>query len=150
MLEVTESSLLEDTDANGEHLQALRELGVRLALDDFGTGYSSLNYLRRHRMDVLKIDRSFIDGVDRPSEQSALVDAMLAMATALDLRVVAEGIEHPAQLAHLRDRGCPLGQGYLFARPLTPADLLTLLVSGGLAHRPPRRATRPSSMRLPH
>jgi diguanylate cyclase (GGDEF)-like protein len=127
MLEVTESSLLEDTNSNARRLQALRGLGVRLAVDDFGTGYSALNYLRRFRMDVLKIDRAFIDGVDSPSEQSALVDAILTMARALDLRVVAEGIEENPQLAHLRERGCPLGQGFLLARPVTGADLTALL-----------------------
>jgi diguanylate cyclase (GGDEF)-like protein len=129
MLEVTESCLLEDTQTNSRRLQALRALGVRLALDDFGTGYSALNYLRRFRMDVLKIDRSFIEGVESPSEQSALVDAILAMAGALDLRVVAEGIEHGPQLQHLRDRACPLGQGFLFSRPL-PAVELTALLAG--------------------
>ncbi len=129
MLEVTESALLEDSTTNARRLQALRRLGVRLAIDDFGTGYSALNYLRRFRMDVLKIDRSFIDGVDNPSEQSALVDAILTMARALDLRVVAEGIEEDPQLAHLRGRACALGQGYLFARPLPPAELTALLAS---------------------
>jgi diguanylate cyclase (GGDEF)-like protein len=127
MLEVTESSLLEDSNTNARRLEALRRLGVRLAIDDFGTGYSALSYLRRFRMDVLKIDRSFIDGVDTPSEQSALVDAILTMAQALNLRVVAEGIEHQPQLAHLRERACPLGQGFLLARPLAPADLSALL-----------------------
>ena len=127
MLEVTESSLLEDSATNARRLQALRDLGVRLAIDDFGTGYSALNYLRRFRMDVLKIDRSFIAGVETPSEQSALVDAILAMARALGLRVVAEGIEDDPQLAHLRERACPLGQGFLFARPLPAAELSALL-----------------------
>jgi len=134
MLEITESSLLEDTHTNARRLEALRELGVRLAIDDFGTGYSALNYLRRFRMDVLKIDRSFIDGVESPTEQSALVDAILAMAAALGLQVVAEGIEHLPQLAHLRERACPLGQGFLFARPLPPDELAALLAqrSGAL------------------
>jgi diguanylate cyclase (GGDEF)-like protein len=133
MLEVTESCLLEDTQTNSRRLQALRDLGVRLALDDFGTGYSALNYLRSFQMDVLKIDRSFIDGVESPSQQSALVDAILAMAGALDLRVVAEGIEHQPQLTHLRERACTLGQGYLFARPLPPCELAALLAAGSRA-----------------
>ena len=127
MLEVTESSLLEDTETIARRLEALRASGVRLAIDDFGTGYSALNYLRCFRMDVLKIDRSFIDGVDSPSEQSALVDAILTMAQALNLRVVAEGIEDMPQLDYLRKRACPLGQGYLFARPLPAADLAEVL-----------------------
>jgi EAL domain-containing protein (putative c-di-GMP-specific phosphodiesterase class I) len=118
MLEVTESSVLEDTTTNARRLQALRDLGVRLAIDDFGTGHSAMDYLRRFRMDVLKIDRSFIDGVDTPSEQSALVDAILGRARALGLQVIAEGIELDPQLAHLRRLECPLGQGFLFARPL--------------------------------
>ncbi|HEY6886315.1 MAG TPA: EAL domain-containing protein, partial [Solirubrobacter sp.] len=118
VLEVTESSLVGDLEA--ERLQALRRLGVRLAIDDFGTGYSSLSYLRRFPMDVLKIDRSFTrDACD----DSALLQAIVAMGESLGLVLIPEGIEEPEQADALRALGCRLGQGYLFGRPV-PADEL--------------------------
>jgi diguanylate cyclase (GGDEF)-like protein len=119
MLEVTESSLVGDAEA--ERLQALRRLGVRLAIDDFGTGYSSLSYLRRFPMDVLKIDRSFTRDA---CEDSALLQAIVAMGESLGLVLIPEGIEEPEQADELRALGCRLGQGYLFGRPV-PADQLT-------------------------
>jgi diguanylate cyclase (GGDEF)-like protein/PAS domain S-box-containing protein len=127
MLELTESSLISDSERNALRLQQLRELGVRLAIDDFGTGYSSLNYLRRFRMDVLKIDRSFTNGVTHPGEEAALVRAMIAMGESLDLDVIAEGIEDDDQLDHLIDLECSLGQGFLFSRPLDLEHLEALL-----------------------
>ena len=102
---------------------ALRELGVGLAIDDFGTGYSSLSYLRRFPMDVLKIDKSFVDHIAEAGRDSALVEAMVYMGSTLDLRVVAEGIEDAEQLEALRGLNCALGQGYLFARPLPPGEI---------------------------
>ncbi|HEX6023090.1 MAG TPA: GGDEF domain-containing phosphodiesterase, partial [Solirubrobacter sp.] len=119
VLEVTESSLVDDLEA--ERLQALRRLGVRLAIDDFGTGYSSLSYLRKFPMDVLKIDRSFTRDA---TEDSALLQAIVAMGESLGLVLVPEGIEEPEQADALRALGCRLGQGYLFGRPV-PADELT-------------------------
>ena len=119
MLEVTESSLVGDAEA--ERLQALRRLGVRLAIDDFGTGYSSLSYLRRFPMDVLKIDRSFTRDA---CEDNALLQAIVAMGESLGLVLIPEGIEEPEQADALRALGCRLGQGFLFGRPV-PADELT-------------------------
>jgi diguanylate cyclase (GGDEF)-like protein len=120
-LEITEGLLLEDACAVGPTLEAVRRLGVRIALDDFGTGYSSLAYLRRFPIDRLKIDRSFIGGLHRDPEANAITIAILGMAGALDLPVVAEGVETEEQAWALHDLGCGFGQGYLFARP-APAD----------------------------
>jgi diguanylate cyclase (GGDEF)-like protein/PAS domain S-box-containing protein len=123
LLEVTETALIQDTEGNESRMIALRDLGVRLAIDDFGTGYSSLSYLRRFPMDVLKIDKSFVDHIAETGRDSALVEAMVKMGSSLDLRVVAEGIEDLGQLEALRTLHCALGQGYLFARPLDPGDV---------------------------
>jgi diguanylate cyclase (GGDEF)-like protein/PAS domain S-box-containing protein len=136
LLEVTETALVQDSEGNEQRMRALRALGVRLAIDDFGTGYSALNYLRQFSMDVLKIDKSFIDSVGAANRDSALVDAMVSMGNTLDLRVVAEGIEAPEQAEALMRLGCALGQGYLFARPSTATqieDLLALSRAGRLA-----------------
>ena len=119
-LEITESVIMHDTDVALARLHALKALGVRLAIDDFGTGYSSLSYLRRFPVDVLKIDRAFVQGAGDGGE-SVLVDAIVGLGSALGLRTVAEGIEHEGQLARLRALGCGFGQGYLFAAPLPPA-----------------------------
>jgi EAL domain-containing protein (putative c-di-GMP-specific phosphodiesterase class I) len=101
-------------------LDGLRALGVRLAIDDFGTGYSSLSYLERFPVDVLKIDRSFVSGLGIDGDRSVLARAIVEIGRALGLDVVAEGIEQPDQATRLRELGCRLGQGYLFARPLAP------------------------------
>ncbi len=125
-LEITESVLMHDVDATIATLQRLRDLGVRLAIDDFGTGYSSLSYLRRLPVDILKIDRSFVAGVDDGPDEAALVKSIVSLGRSLRLETVAEGIEEPGQLAELRSLGTRLGQGYLFARPLDPEDITTL------------------------
>ncbi|MEA2171110.1 MAG: hypothetical protein QOF76_4410 [Solirubrobacteraceae bacterium] len=127
LLEVTETALVQDTLGNERRMSALQALGVRLAIDDFGTGYSSLNYLRRFSMDVLKIDKTFVDNVAAANRDTALVDAMVAMGTTLDLQVVAEGIEDPEQVEALLHLGCTLGQGYLFSRPVSAARIEELL-----------------------
>jgi EAL domain-containing protein (putative c-di-GMP-specific phosphodiesterase class I) len=102
---------------------------VRIALDDFGTGYSSLSHLRRFPIDILKIDRSFVQHVDGPErDERALVRSVIRMAHALRLETVAEGIERAAQHEQLRAMGADLGQGYLYARPIELADLMTLEV----------------------
>ncbi len=138
-LEITEGVLLEDSDTSRATLKALRALGARLLLDDFGTGYSSLGYLRRLPLDGLKVDRSFVDGLGADEEASAIVGAIIGMATSLGLSVVAEGVETPAQLAALAELGCGLAQGYLFARPMTGDAFVAELALRSGAPWPSRR-----------
>jgi EAL domain-containing protein (putative c-di-GMP-specific phosphodiesterase class I) len=121
VLEMTETSLVQDAPLAAARLHQLRALGVRLAIDDFGTGYSSLSYLRQFPVDILKIDRSFINTITDREKIPAIVRGLLDLGRTLQLETVAEGIESDAQLGQLRDQNCELGQGYLFARPL-PAD----------------------------
>ena len=115
--------LFEDGEACARALGELKALGISLALDDFGTGYSSLSHLKRLTIDALKIDRSFVDGLGRDSESGAIVSAVLSMASALDLRVTAEGVETQGQLSRLRAAGCEYAQGFLFSAP-APAEEL--------------------------
>jgi diguanylate cyclase (GGDEF)-like protein/PAS domain S-box-containing protein len=130
-LELTESLLIDDTQATATKLAQLKALRVQLAIDDFGTGYSSLAYLRRLPIDVLKIDKAFVDGVATNPEAAALAQAIIRLAATLNLRPVAEGIEHTAQLQRLRDLRCHYGQGYHFAKPLDPQQLAALLRDHG-------------------
>ncbi|WP_065201955.1 putative bifunctional diguanylate cyclase/phosphodiesterase [Chromobacterium subtsugae] len=116
-LEITESALIDQPETASSVMQALHGLGVKLALDDFGTGYSALSYLHRYRFDVLKIDQSFVFDLDRKEESAAIVRAILALARALDLDVVAEGVETAAQLAMLQEMHCSKLQGFYFAAP---------------------------------
>ena len=136
-LEITESVLVDDTAAAVATLNALRGRGYRIALDDFGTGYSALGYLRRFPFDTLKIDRSFVSDLTHDNEAQVIVDTILAMARALGMAAVAEGVESPREVTMLRERGCAMLQGYLVSRPL-PADAVA----------PFLRAWRPSSQRL--
>mgnify|MGYP002336244454 CR=1 FL=1 len=131
-LEITESLLLDESETSAAALRAIRELGVQLALDDFGTGYSSLSYLRRLPLDTIKIDRSFVDGIDGDNSNLPIVQAVIALAHGLGIEVVAEGIETAGQLARLRELMCDRGQGYYYARPQPPAALAALL-AGGIA-----------------
>jgi diguanylate cyclase (GGDEF)-like protein/PAS domain S-box-containing protein len=126
-LEMTESVFVEDVDECERIVTTLKALGVQLSIDDFGTGYSSLSYLKRFPVDAVKVDKSFVSGLDTNSHDTALVGAIVAMAGALDLAVTAEGVETAQQLAHLKRLGCPRGQGYYFARPLS-ADHIDKLV----------------------
>ncbi|WP_250037726.1 putative bifunctional diguanylate cyclase/phosphodiesterase [Paractinoplanes maris] len=123
LLEITESLLLRDADQVWQDLGELRALGVRIAIDDFGTGYSSLSYLRQMPVDVLKVDKSFIDDILGSEQQRALVDAIVTLARNFDLAVVAEGIEDEGQRAELVAMGCPYGQGYLFSKPVWPQEI---------------------------
>jgi diguanylate cyclase len=129
-LEITESVLMHDRDVSLARLLDLKFLGVRLAIDDFGTGYSSLAYLQRFPLDVLKVDKAFVDGVARGPEESALASAIVRLGHTLHLRTVAEGVESPEQVAHLRRLGCQEAQGYLFARPLPPDEVADCLAPG--------------------
>lgn len=125
-LEITESALLTALDESCAKLQQLKNLGVSLALDDFGTGYSSITHLRLFPVEILKIDKSFIDTIIT-QEDDSLVNSLIHFAQSLKLRVVAEGVETQEQMEYLRQYGCNLIQGYYFSRPLPPADALLLL-----------------------
>ena len=132
-LEITESMLMEDAERGVETLCGLKALGLRVALDDFGTGYSSLAYLKRFPIDILKIDRAFVDGLGREPGDTAIVRAIMGLARALGLEVIAEGIETAEQLSLLRELGCDYGQGYYFARPLPSAEAGEFLARARLA-----------------
>ena len=110
-------------------LNQLRALGVKLAIDDFGTGYSSLNYLRSFPVDILKVDRSFVQEISRSTEQSVLTASIIELAGSLSLRPVAEGVEQEDQLAKLIAMRCEFGQGFLFARPLDRDRLREVLAA---------------------
>lgn len=130
-LEITESVLMDNTEAAASMLNELRDLGIQLSMDDFGTGYSSLSYLHRFPIDTIKIDRSFIHQIDRDGEQLAIVRTIITLAWNLGMDVIAEGLETTKQLAQLRSLQCDLGQGYLFSPPLNATDAVHLL-SGSL------------------
>lgn len=130
VLEITESVVMEDAAANIATLRALKAFGVQLAIDDFGTGYSSLSYLRRFPVDILKIDKTFVDGLGQDGEATAIVEAMITLAHTLGLVVVAEGIETASQAQQLVALGCEAGQGYYYAKPLRVADASALLRTG--------------------
>nr|WP_199305871.1 GGDEF domain-containing phosphodiesterase [Pseudanabaena sp. FACHB-2040] len=127
-LEVTESFLMDDIERSVSTLKRLRDLGVVLALDDFGTGYSSLNYLKCFPVDMLKIDRSFVQDTLSHPDSAAITDAIIALAKSLRLSITAEGIETQAQLDYLQTRGCHEGQGFYFSRPVPPEALVELLL----------------------
>jgi diguanylate cyclase (GGDEF)-like protein len=123
VLEITESALISDSTAVMRRLRQIRSIGVRLAVDDFGTGYSSLSYLHRFPVDIVKIDRSFVDGVVAGWQGRAFLQAIMRLTRTLSLTAVGEGVETREQLVALRAVGCQLGQGYLLAKPMTPANL---------------------------
>ena len=125
-LEITETVMMTDTDTALRRLNELKELGVRLAMDDFGTGYSSLSYLSQLPVDILKMDRSFLRAGASP-QASALASVVVGLGESLHLDVVAEGIEYGDQWTALRDLGCDLGQGFLFARPMDAHSTLEYL-----------------------
>jgi len=129
-LELTEGVLMEDAESTASVLQELKRMGVHLAVDDFGTGYSSLSYLRQFPIDVLKIDRSFVNQITSDPEDSTIVSAIINMGKSLKHVVVAEGIETQLQRAYLQAHLCAEGQGYLFSRPLVAAQFAQLLQSG--------------------
>jgi diguanylate cyclase (GGDEF)-like protein/PAS domain S-box-containing protein len=119
-LELTESILMQNVDDALNTLKSLKELGVCISVDDFGTGYSSLNYLKQLPIDILKIDRSFVDGLPYGDQDAQIARAIIAMAHSLNLSVIAEGVENEEQLKFLRDHECDEVQGYLFDKPLSP------------------------------
>jgi EAL domain-containing protein (putative c-di-GMP-specific phosphodiesterase class I) len=128
-LEITESVLMQQTDAVLERLQQLKGLGVRLAIDDFGTGYSSLSYLQRFPIDILKIAKPFVEDVGQGADRSALARAIIGLGDTLKLRTIAEGIERAEQRSALIELGCTLGQGHHFWPALTAAAIEELLTT---------------------
>jgi diguanylate cyclase (GGDEF)-like protein len=143
VLEMTETVVVSDDDETAQALHALRAVGAGIAIDDFGVGFSSIGYLQHLPVDTLKIDRSFTRDIASSRRAAALVEAILVMGAALNLRVVAEGIELPAQAEHLRVAGCRFGQGYLFGRPHPLPDVVRALRDG-------RPAGTPVEARGPH
>lgn len=127
VLEITENHLLPDVQVAGQCLTALRDAGARIALDDFGSGYSSLRYLQSFPVTMVKIDRTFVQGIAATGPATPLVEAILRFAQGLGLDVVAEGVETASQLERLLELGCHLGQGFLLCRPLPASELISLL-----------------------
>jgi len=142
-VEITERTALTERDRTGRTLHRLRDRGIRVAIDDFGTGYSSLSYLRDFPIDVLKLDKSFVDGIGAVESGAAIVEAVITMGHALGMRITAEGVERAEQVSELRTLGCDAAQGFHFARPLGPRALQDLLDSkedvGGKVVRFPLR-----------
>jgi EAL domain-containing protein (putative c-di-GMP-specific phosphodiesterase class I) len=126
-LELTEGSLVDNRPQTGRTLRQLHDAGIGLALDDFGTGFSSLAYLKRFPIDVLKIDRTFTDGLGLDENDTAIVKATIALAHSLGIRVVAEGVETEAQFAMLDTLGCDTAQGYLLGRPMPASSFIAHL-----------------------
>ncbi|MEH3040362.1 MAG: EAL domain-containing protein [Sphingomonas paucimobilis] len=137
-LELTESALVRDLEAARQALDTLREIGVRIALDDFGTGYSSLYHLRAFKPDKIKIDRSFIDGMEHDPDNAAIVKALIGLGSGLGATITAEGVETVEQRALLRSQGCDQGQGYLFSQAVAAADASAMVNVAG--DRPQRTA----------
>ncbi|WP_017299850.1 EAL domain-containing protein [Nodosilinea nodulosa] len=129
-LEITETVVMENPDQAVQMIQSLRDRGIRLSIDDFGTGYSSLGYLQQLPVDILKIDRSFIVNIHQSSQQYGIVEAIIRLATHLNIQVIAEGIEHFPQLRSLNQLGCEYGQGHLFSRPLSVSQFSQYLRRG--------------------
>jgi len=127
ILELTENMIMENVDANTDHLNGVRELGVKVSIDDFGTGYSSLSYLQRLPVDQLKIDRSFIMEIESADATAPIVKAIVSLAHDLNLTVVAEGVENKVQLDYINSLGCEEYQGYYKSRPLSVRDFQVLL-----------------------
>jgi EAL domain-containing protein (putative c-di-GMP-specific phosphodiesterase class I) len=127
-LEITESLLMDNPEDNAETLRRLRALGIAVAIDDFGTGYSSLSYLTRFPIDKIKIDHSFVRDLATDSADAAVINAIIAMAHSLNIRVIAEGVENDAQKRYLNLRGCDEAQGFLYS-PAVPADQFMALAA---------------------
>ncbi len=141
-LEVTETAIVGEgppSDRALAQFKEVRELGVRIAIDDFGTGFSSLGHLRRFPVDLIKVDRSFIHGVEHDPKDAAITANLANLAHALGLQAIAEGVESDEQLASVRELGCDLAQGFLFARPM-PTDAMTRLLASGEAPEPEAEA----------
>ena len=138
-LEITEGTMMEDTDQASDTLSRLKELGVKIAIDDFGTGYSSRAYLKRFPVQRLKIDQSFVRGLTNDKDDVAIVKAMIGLGRSLRLDVIAEGVETEAELGILADLGCQEAQGYLICRSVPPEEL-----EAWVQARDPARALAPN------
>jgi EAL domain-containing protein (putative c-di-GMP-specific phosphodiesterase class I) len=148
VVEITEQAFEANLEAVAHNLGRLTDAGVSIAVDDFGTGYSSLRYLQLLPVEIMKIDKSFVAEITSEPRACKLVSSIIAMASVLDLQLVAEGIETPEQLRVLRDLDCELGQGYLFSKPLPRSGIESLLISGRtfpVGTVPPPRAGSPLS-----
>jgi len=139
-VEVTESSAMMDPDRAQEILWNLHRAGLQIAIDDFGTGYSSLSRLREVPVEVLKIDRSFVSGVDLDPQAASIVSAFIELASGLGMTTLAEGIETVGELEFLISRGCQLGQGFLFSRPVPPEEIIAFALGGVPVPTPSGRA----------
>jgi EAL domain-containing protein (putative c-di-GMP-specific phosphodiesterase class I) len=139
-LEITETAIMANADVSVDMLRSIQDLGVQISIDDFGTGYSSLNYLHKFPLDTLKIDRSFVNSIERGSENAEIVRTVVYLAKALGLDVVAEGIESIHQLSQLQQLGCEYGQGYLFSRPV-PKDAIAAFLTDDLGWQSLTRTT---------
>ncbi len=149
VIEITESVVMHDTAASVGWLHALKQLGVRIAIDDFGTGYSSLAYLQTFPIDVMKIDRSFVTGLGSDPKAAELVRAVLNLSDSLGMVTLAEGIETIEQLIELQRLGCQLGQGYVFARPMSASAMIASVGSGSLLMAKPGPAVAVSELVSP-
>jgi EAL domain-containing protein (putative c-di-GMP-specific phosphodiesterase class I) len=129
-LELTESILMQNIETTITKLQELKDIGIRISLDDFGTGYSSLSYLKRIPIDTIKIDRSFINDIDKKTDSAEITKAIIAMAHSLSLKVVAEGVETEKQLAFLIENRCDLVQGFYISPPLPKDAIIQFLKEG--------------------
>jgi diguanylate cyclase (GGDEF)-like protein len=149
-LEMTETAMFSDTHSTLARLEALRQLGVQMAVDDFGTGYSSLGYLRRFRVDILKLARDFVGRSEADGEDWVFANAIVALGRTLGLSIIAEGIEEPGQLKRLRDLGCEFGQGYLFAQPSDSRAIQRMLESAISSERanPQKLERSPAPMKV--
>jgi diguanylate cyclase len=141
VVELTESGSIGESEMVGMRLRQLRDMGVRVAIDDFGSGYSSFTYLRRLRVDILKIDKTFVDGLLAGGPGAALVEGMIGLGNSLGLLTIGEGVEEPEQHAALVRLGCSMAQGYLHARPAPMDQILVRTSVSSTAHRAEAAAT---------
>jgi diguanylate cyclase (GGDEF)-like protein/PAS domain S-box-containing protein len=146
-LELTETFIMQDSQATALVLNALKSLGVELALDDFGTGYSSLSYVRRFPIDVLKVDRSFVLNLSSDADDASVVSAVINMGKSLRMRVIAEGVETAEQVEFLKQNGCSEAQGNHFSHPLKPDAIARFLHQAGNRRRPETRVRRSARAR---